>query len=417
MNDIFFLQVSEMILGPLFLILNFGYIISKVKQYLLRIRVDYSLANSVTQQEAQDTFMNPAVNLASLYASILKSTFTSVFFALILPSGPALALTTAFFNIYALQYHIFRTSSKSRPVSSEIAETALFILNMVPLTYGVSAVIFDQLLLGGRLTSSWIAFAIGIVFALFPPFMLIGNIFEHCCKKKDESAKPNEEIYYVTKRMQFDSEYDRENPVTKYEANQEFNQLRETAEIFWPIWTNPDTGELKDIFKDPSKYPEILKDPEIHKTPKRPIKGEKSAEWEEFEKKFLKEIQENWSEFLTDELEKSKKKAARREKTSKKHQEKKTAKDYLMAAQKLQKKSLLRAIQTRHELLMLTFDQHKLEEAFGSRLQKLHHKKTEEVSKADSKIEEIVKVEPTKEVEERNEGNNTEYTLKGNGNV
>jgi len=137
-TDVFFLLFSQMIVAPILLILNPGYIISKVKQYFLRLRVDYNLANSVTQEEAHEVFQNPEVNLAILYAALFKPMFTSVFFIQILPTTALMASVAGLAIIYAVKVNIFRTSRTPPPISSAIAHTALSIINMVPLVYGVS---------------------------------------------------------------------------------------------------------------------------------------------------------------------------------------------------------------------------------------------------------------------------------------
>lgn len=135
----FFLLFSQMIVAPILLILNPAYIISNIKQYFLRLRVDYSLANSVTQQEAHEIFQKPEVNLAILYAALFKPMFTSVFFIQILPVTTLMASIAGLAIIYAVKINIFRTSRTPPPISSAIAHTALSILNMVPLVYGVAA--------------------------------------------------------------------------------------------------------------------------------------------------------------------------------------------------------------------------------------------------------------------------------------
>jgi hypothetical protein len=139
-TDVFFLLFSQMIVAPILLILNPAYIISNIKQYFLRLRVDYSLANSVTQQEAHEIYQKPEVNLAILYAALFKPMFTSVFFIQILPATTLMASVAGLAIIYAVKINIFRTSRTPPPISSAIAHTALSILNMVPLVYGVVSV-------------------------------------------------------------------------------------------------------------------------------------------------------------------------------------------------------------------------------------------------------------------------------------
>ena len=139
MTDVFFLLFSQMIVAPILLVMNPGYIITKVKQYFLRLRVDYSLANSVTQQEAHEIYQKPEVNLAILFAALFKPMFTSVFFIQILPITTLMASVAGLGIIYAVKINMFRTSRTPPPISSAIAHTALSIINMVPLVYGVAS--------------------------------------------------------------------------------------------------------------------------------------------------------------------------------------------------------------------------------------------------------------------------------------
>jgi hypothetical protein len=136
-NDVFFLLFSQTLVAPILLGLNPPFLINKVMQYFLTLRVNYSLANSVTQQEAHETFQKPEINLAILYATLFKPLFTSVFFIQILPATAMMASAAGILMNIAAKVNIFRTSRTPPPVSSAIAHTALSIINMVPLVYGV----------------------------------------------------------------------------------------------------------------------------------------------------------------------------------------------------------------------------------------------------------------------------------------
>ena len=130
-------MVSNILLGPVLLMFPPKYLFGKLKQYFLKLKVDYSLANSVTQQEAHKIYENPEVDLSILYAGIFKPLFTSVFFLQIHPLLSLMALLAGIVHLYATRWHIFGVGRISKPITSQLTLTGLGIINFVPFVYGV----------------------------------------------------------------------------------------------------------------------------------------------------------------------------------------------------------------------------------------------------------------------------------------
>jgi len=126
--------------SPLLLMFPPKFLLSKLKQYWLKLRADYSLANSTTQEEANEVFQNPEVDLSVLYAGLFKPLFTCVFFVQIQPLLSLMALLAGILRLFVTKWHIYHTGRISRPVTSQLSLTGLRIINTIPLVYGVAPV-------------------------------------------------------------------------------------------------------------------------------------------------------------------------------------------------------------------------------------------------------------------------------------
>jgi len=137
-ETVFSLMAPNLYVSPLLLMFPPKYLFSKLKQYILKLRVDYSLANYITQEEANAVYQNPEVDLSVLYAGLFKPLFTCVFFVQIQPLLSLMALVAGVLRLFVTKWHLYHTGRISKPISSQLSLTGLRIINLLPFAYGVA---------------------------------------------------------------------------------------------------------------------------------------------------------------------------------------------------------------------------------------------------------------------------------------
>lgn len=172
LSDVVSIIISQLLVNPALVLVNPPFIIGFVKQYLMQLRVHYSLALSVTQQNAHDTFQYPEIGVSEMYSESLKPMMTAFFFLPMMPAGAFAAVGSAFLVQYANLFRLLRTSATPKPAGPEIAFTSLYLMNLAPLALAIGQLIFESVFrgetLGGNSTFAWAFFGVTMFFSLVP---------------------------------------------------------------------------------------------------------------------------------------------------------------------------------------------------------------------------------------------------------
>src|SRR3990167_9252451 len=174
LSDVVSIIISQLLVNPLLVLVNPPYIIGWLKQYFMQLRVHYSLATSVTQQNAHDTFQYPEIGVAEMYSESLKPLMTAFFFLPMMPAGVLAAVGAAFMVQYANLFRLLRTSATPEPAGSEVAFTSLYLMNMAPLALAVGQLLFESIFrgeaVGGNSAFAWAFFGVTLFLSIVPVY-------------------------------------------------------------------------------------------------------------------------------------------------------------------------------------------------------------------------------------------------------
>ena len=92
---------------------------------------------NTTQEEAHNFFENPEFDPSLAYSSYTVAFMTVFFFQPILPISAFTGLISLVFNYYSFKKKLLRDSKRPVMVSKEITQVTLYLLNLVPLVWGV----------------------------------------------------------------------------------------------------------------------------------------------------------------------------------------------------------------------------------------------------------------------------------------
>ena len=271
LSDVVSIIISQLLVNPLLVLVNPPYIIGWLKQYFMQLRVHYSLATSVTQQNAHDTFQYPEIGVAEMYSESLKPLMTAFFFLPMMPAGVLAAVGAAFMVQYANLFRLLRTSATPEPAGSEVAFTSLYLMNMAPLALAVGQLLFESIFrgeaVGGNSAFAWAFFGVTLFLSIVPVYTFfkdspwskkmykpvieffnqINKVLTCKCAKKqkptESSGKQPEELKqkepesemakdksknYLNFYNVLKTDYKSQNPVTEFEgvkAREQFEEL------------------------------------------------------------------------------------------------------------------------------------------------------------------------------------------------
>ncbi|CAD8174102.1 unnamed protein product [Paramecium pentaurelia] len=176
---------------------------------------------NVTQQEANEHFAGPMIDLSKKYAQLGKTLLFTFFYAYLLPLGPVLSLGSLLVIYWVEKFLLLRRDSKPAPTGSEMAEEMIdFFGEFTLLLYAIGCLVWETILNETIFPLTWVQFAIAILNFLIP----IDTIFDLFWKSEDISTQE----FYETQCYKFWDDYDRRNPITAEKAIETF--LKNTTE-------------------------------------------------------------------------------------------------------------------------------------------------------------------------------------------
>jgi hypothetical protein len=215
---VFWLEIMNAVMVPLI------YLINPMRMFKLLKRFLFSRASTkgelhATQLAANNAYEGPEVDLVDRFASILKTLFLSLFFAPIVPIGPAIGLCGVVIEACIFKYMLLRVHCKPR-----IYQASLVIGSAEWMHWGILAYSLGILSFYWRLVHDlWpleLFFFIAICGFVLTPL----NSIIFCCFK-DQTLEnirnmydgPNQDTSdnYFKTLNQFYTDYEIENPITK----------------------------------------------------------------------------------------------------------------------------------------------------------------------------------------------------------
>ncbi|CAK64281.1 unnamed protein product (macronuclear) [Paramecium tetraurelia] len=188
--------------------------------YLYRLFMRYQIqlqgqACNVTQQEANEYFAGPMIDLSKKYAQLGKTLLFTFFYAYLLPLGPVLSLGSLLVIYWVEKILLLRRDSKPAPTGSEMAEEMIdFFGEFTLLIYAIGCLVWESILNDAIFPLTWAQFAIAVLNFLVP----IDTIFDLFWKTEDISTQE----FYETQCFKFWDDYDRRNPITAEKAIETF---------------------------------------------------------------------------------------------------------------------------------------------------------------------------------------------------
>jgi len=176
-----------------------------------------------TQEQANITFEEPEFDLSIKYAGIVKTIYSTAFYAAILPTAIPWCIIALAGQYWTDKFAFLRKSSKVRSIGADLAKDMLTYLEYFLFIYAFGNFCFtylffpeDQIALG----LATIGMAVGLINAILPLDTLA--ILFPSTKTEPIIEKTYEELKY-----NFEEDYDRCNPATRDDAIQKY--LREKA--------------------------------------------------------------------------------------------------------------------------------------------------------------------------------------------
>ena len=220
-EDACYILLAQALVTPLLSYFSFGRLLRYMAQRRLISKVKNDNADGITQEEANELFEKLEFQPEYAYSTFANAMMTGVFFQPILPIGSITSLIALVLNYYAYKKKLLRDSKRPVMVSDDISEVTLYLLNLMPLVFGISNMIFDKILLGKIRGSSTFFFIMGVVCIVYPLYLFFMNTVKDCISTSN-AREINMDVDYDQMRIRFLNEYDRANPVTKEEALQEY---------------------------------------------------------------------------------------------------------------------------------------------------------------------------------------------------
>lgn len=149
--------------------------------------------------------------------------WTAAFYTSVMPIGILISLIGIIISYWTDKYLLLRRHTRIWILGSELNDAMLQYLEFVPFFMSIGNILFHLLIYDNLTTGDLLPDIIGLCFGfvniIFPAQLLYRLLFEEQQEKHNENYK----LPYKQARFNpFYTDYDRENPVTKEEANKKW---------------------------------------------------------------------------------------------------------------------------------------------------------------------------------------------------
>jgi len=200
--------------------------------------VDNSQASKLNQQEANELMQEPEFDLCQNYSQIQVTILVTVYYCGVLPIILFISLIGLCLNYWVDKYLLLRRSSRPKALSRELPESMISYLNLATFLFAYhnwSSQRSKRPLNGFAEYLSPLAFVVATIIILLPQDTLIRLLHRG---KGVSKTTPFDEA-----RLQFVTDYDRENPATKDEAVSEWIKASQSNLSLYETYMNVNAGE------------------------------------------------------------------------------------------------------------------------------------------------------------------------------
>ncbi|CAI2376406.1 unnamed protein product [Moneuplotes crassus] len=207
MNEVFYNMLSISFVSPILYLFDVGYITNLIK---MRIEEKKGENSTLTQREANALFEPPPVDMAQRYSDAMLMLCMVAMYTFVLPIIPVVALFGTLFQYSVEKYLLITRHKLPERLGSELASVYIEILPLIAVIYGFSVSFFGGLLVDQVIPTLNIFLAVSLIYFCLP----IQSIIRTCYLKR----KQEQEKLYSEHRLEFMTDYDRENPRSSQES-------------------------------------------------------------------------------------------------------------------------------------------------------------------------------------------------------
>ncbi|CAD8115777.1 unnamed protein product [Paramecium sonneborni] len=168
----------------------------------------------LTQQEANEIMEMPDYSQAKRYGDIMKTMWFTFFYGDIIPVGILFSIMGLTLYYFVDKYNVLRRRTIKESLSKHLSIEMIEMLELIVIFTGIGNTVVSSILFGEVKWQDFIIIIIGVVYNLLPMEDISSVLFP--LEQKDEVLSYEEAEEY------FNTDYDRENPVTRREALEEF---------------------------------------------------------------------------------------------------------------------------------------------------------------------------------------------------
>ncbi|CAD8112660.1 unnamed protein product [Paramecium sonneborni] len=168
----------------------------------------------LTQQEANEIMEMPDYSQAKRYGDIMKTMWFTFFYGDIIPVGILFSIMGLTLYYFVDKYNVLRRRTIKESLSKHLSIEMIEMLELIVIFTGIGNTVVSSILFGEVKWQDFIIIIIGVLYNLLPMEDISIVLFP--LEQKDEV------LMYEEAEQYFNTDYDRENHVTRREALEEF---------------------------------------------------------------------------------------------------------------------------------------------------------------------------------------------------
>jgi hypothetical protein len=209
MFDVF---ISNAFITPLMIVLDVGYFMKQSKQKKLQEIEEHK--HTIRQVEAHDLFEGSAMDMASKYAVVCKTVLLTSFYAPAIPFASIFSLIGLFLTYWFNKYVLLKRNILPNELGAQLQLEITHYIEWSAFLYALGSLFFYDNLTGG--TNILLIVALGI--SLVNIFLPMEHVNEAIFSVGEEHL---ETMTYEEAKLEFLTDYDIENPITRKKALKE----------------------------------------------------------------------------------------------------------------------------------------------------------------------------------------------------
>jgi len=220
LENMFWVFIISAIQSPALIIFDVGYFIKLLKRSEVSKAAKRGQNITLTQKQANDLHEGSSIPMPARFAALIKVVLLTTFYAPAIPIAAVFSIGGLTLWYWAEKYNLFRRSILPPSIDDELANSMIEYLEWAACTFAIGNIIYvfsltnasDDLAFPheARIVI-WITLGVSLFHIFFPMGLLNETLFPI----KDEVT---EHQTYEQARLEFQTDYDIENPVTRKKA-------------------------------------------------------------------------------------------------------------------------------------------------------------------------------------------------------